>query len=65
MNKTLKAILAAAGALVLGGLGEGIGTALLKKAANDDDTAEDTNEEPVAAEEPSIEVEDVSETTED
>lgn len=65
MNKTLKAILAAAGALVLGGIGEGIGTALLKKAANDD-TAEDTNEEPVAAEEPTIEVEEVSEeTTED
>lgn len=65
MNKTLKMVLAAAGALVLGGLGEGIGTALLKKAANDDDTAEDTNEEPVATEEPTIEVEDVSETTED
>lgn len=61
MNKTLKAILAAAGALVLGGIGEGIGTALLEKAANGDAT-EDTNEEPVATEEP-VEVE-VSETTE-
>lgn len=66
MNKTLKAILAAAGALVLGGIGEGIGTALLKKAANDDDTAEDANEDTTVATEEPIEVEEVStEETED
>ena len=65
MNKTLKMVLAAAGALVLGGLGEGLGAELLKKVAKTDDAAEDTNEEPVAAEEPEVIVEEDSETTED
>ena len=65
MNKTLKMVLAAAGALVLGGLGEGLGAELLKKVAKTDDDAEDTNEEPVAAEEPEVIVEEDSETTED
>lgn len=65
MNRTIKMVLAAAGALVLGGLGEGLGAELLKKAAKTDDATEDTNDEAVAAEEPTIEVEDVSETTED
>lgn len=67
MNKTIKMVLAAAGALVLGGLGEGIGAELLKKAAKTDDAAEDTNEDAtVTAEEPvEVEVEESTETTED
>ena len=65
MNKTLKMVLAAAGALVLGGLGEGLGAELLKKVAKTDDVTEDANEEPVAAEEPiEFEVEESTETTE-
>lgn len=65
MNKTLKMVLAAAGALVLGGLGEGIGAELLKKAAKTDD-AEDTTVEDTTVEEPVVEVEEVStEETED
>lgn len=65
MNKTLKMVLAAAGALVLGGLGEGIGAELLKKAAKTDDAEDTTVEEPVITEEPVVEVEESTETTED
>lgn len=68
MNKTLKMVLAAAGALVLGGLGEGIGAELLKKAAKTDDVEETTNNEDIVAtaEEPvEVEVEESTETTED
>ena len=66
MNKTLKMVLAAAGALVLGGLGEGIGAELLKKAAKTDDAEDITVDEPATAEEPvEVEVEEPSETTED
>lgn len=68
MNKTVKMILAAAGALVLGGIGEGLGSELLKKAAKTDDAAEDTNEDAtVTAEEPNdvIDVEEVTDETED
>lgn len=55
MNKTLKMVLAAAGALVLGGLGEGIGAELLKKAAKTDNVEETTNnEDTVAAEESEV-----------
>lgn len=66
MNKTLKMVLAAAGALVLGGLGEGLGAELLKKVAKTDDATEETNEELVATEEPiEVEAEEVSEETTD
>lgn len=65
MNKTLKMVLAAAGALVLGGLGEGIGAELLKKAAKTDDTDDTTVEEPVVEVEEPVEVEETTETTED
>lgn len=66
MNKTLKMVLAAAGALVLGGVGEGIGAELLKKAAKTDDAEETTNEEPATAEEPEVvEVEESAEETTD
>ena len=65
MNKTLKAILAASGALVLGGLGEGLGAELLKKVAKTDDTTEDAIEDTtVTAEEPEVIVKEVSEETE-
>jgi hypothetical protein len=68
MNKTLKMVLAAAGALVLGGIGEGIGTGLLKKVAKNNDAEETTNNEDIVAtaEEPvEVEVEESTETTED
>ena len=68
MNKTLKMVLAAAGALVLGGLGEGIGAELLKKAAKSDDDAENKTEiEDIAVEESvDVDVEEVTdESTED
>lgn len=50
MNKTLKMVLAAAGALVLGGLGEGLGAELLKKATKTDDNTEDTSTEDTSTE---------------
>jgi hypothetical protein len=68
MNKTLKTVLVAAGALVLGGLGEGIGSELLKKVAKNNDAEETTNNEDIVAtaEEPvEDEVEESTETTED
>lgn len=67
MKRTLKMVLAAAGALVLGGLGEGIGAELLKKAAktDDDTTAEETNEDTVAEEPIEVEAEEVTDETED
>lgn len=65
MNKTLKMILAAAGALVLGGVGEGIGAELLKKAAKTDDAAEDTNEDATVTAEESNDVIDVEEVTDE
>lgn len=67
MNKTLKMVLAAAGALVLGGLGEGLGAELLKKVAKTDDDAENKTEveDTLEAEEPvEIKVEESTETTE-
>lgn len=65
MNKTVKMILAAAGALVLGGVGEGIGAELLKKAAKTDDAAEDTNEDATVTDEEPNDVTDVEEVTEE
>lgn len=69
MNKTLKMVLAAAGALVLGGLSEGLGAELLKKVAKTDDATEDTNEDAtVTAEESNDDIvfeEITDETTED
>lgn len=68
MNKTVKMILAAAGALVLGGVGEGIGAELLKKAAKTDDVEETTNNEDTATAEESyddIVFEEVTDETED
>ena len=68
MNRTVKMILAAAGALVLGGIGEGLGSELLKKVAkNDDDTESTTDEVTATAEESSdvIDVEEVTDETED
>lgn len=68
MNKTLKMVLAAAGALVLGGLGEGIGSELLKKVAKNDDVTDETNTEDTATAEESyddIVFEEVTDETED
>lgn len=66
MNKTVKMILAAAGALVLGGIGEGIGSELLKKTAKSDDDVENKTEVEDTVVEESEDVEDVTdETTED
>lgn len=48
MNKTLKVILAAAGALVFGGIGEGIGAELLKKVTKTDDNTDETSTEDTA-----------------
>lgn len=69
MNKTLKMVLAAAGALVLGGLGEGLGSELLKKATKTDDNTDETSTEDTATAEESnddIVFEEITtETTED
>ena len=65
MNKTIKMVLAAAGALVLGGLGEGLGAELLKKVAKTDDATEDITVEDTATAEEPVEVEEETETTED
>lgn len=67
MNKTLKMVLAAAGALVLGGIGEGLGSELLKKVAKTDDAEETTNNEDItaSAEPEVVEVEESTEETED
>lgn len=61
MNKTLKLVLAAAGALVLGGIGEGIGTGLLKSVAKDNTDATETA--PEAATEPEVSMAEPEEVT--
>ena len=65
MNKALKMVLAAAGALVLGGIGEGLGSELLKKVAKNDDNTESTTDEVTATAEESNDVIDVEEPTDE